>query len=56
VSNRRKTRAARRPSDTGAKDSSTAPKDFEVFLGPESLKWWRKVERFWAQREIISDD
>jgi hypothetical protein len=36
--------------------SSTVPKDFEVFLGPESLKWWRKVERLWAEGEIVSDD
>jgi hypothetical protein len=35
---------------------STAPKDFEAFLGPESLKWWRKADRFWAHGEIISDD
>jgi hypothetical protein len=35
---------------------STSPKDFEPFLLPQSLKWWRKVERFWSHAEIIRDD
>lgn len=35
---------------------STAAKDFEAFLQPESLKWWGEVERFWNRGEIISDD
>lgn len=35
---------------------STAPRDFEAFLHPESLKWWAKVDRFWSHRELITDD
>ncbi|HKO90043.1 MAG TPA: hypothetical protein VJU61_02760 [Polyangiaceae bacterium] len=35
---------------------STSPTDFERFLLPESLRWWRKVERFWATGEPISED
>src|SRR4051812_40376790 len=27
---------------------STSPSEFEPFLLPESLKWWRKVDRFWT--------
>jgi hypothetical protein len=35
---------------------STTVREFEVFLHPESLKWWGKVDRFWSRGEIISDD
>lgn len=28
---------------------TTRPEDFERFLMPESLKWWRNVERFWRR-------
>lgn len=35
---------------------STAAKDVEAFLQPESSKWWGKVERSWIRRKIISDD
>jgi hypothetical protein len=34
----------------------TKPKDFEPFLLPRSLEWWRKVERFWSKGEIIRED
>ena len=34
----------------------TTPKQFEPFLLPESLKFWRKVARFWSHGEIISDE
>lgn len=34
----------------------TQPADFEPWLRPESLRWWRKVERFWSHGELISDD
>jgi hypothetical protein len=35
---------------------STRPADFERFLLPESLKWWRKVARFWSHGEILRED
>lgn len=27
-----------------------------TYLGPQSLRWWRKVERFWEAGELIRDD
>jgi len=27
-----------------------------AYLGPETLRWWRKVESFWEKRELIRDD
>jgi hypothetical protein len=27
-----------------------------AYLGPQSLRWWRKVERFWQAGELIRDD
>jgi len=27
-----------------------------AYLGPESARWWRKVEAFWEQAQIIRDD
>ena len=27
-----------------------------AYLGPQSLRWWRKVERFWEAGELIRDD
>jgi hypothetical protein len=35
---------------------STTPAEFEPFLLPTSLKFWRKVERFWENGEIITDE
>jgi hypothetical protein len=35
--------------------AETVPKQFEVFLLPESRKWWDKVEEFWRTGKIISD-
>jgi hypothetical protein len=26
------------------------------YLGPESLRWWRKVENFWEKGELIRND
>jgi hypothetical protein len=26
------------------------------YLGPQSLRWWRKVERFWDKGELLRDD
>jgi hypothetical protein len=34
----------------------TSPKDFERFLGPESLRWWKKLYDFWEHGKIITDD
>jgi hypothetical protein len=34
--------------------TSTSPKEIEAFLMPESLKWWRKVEGFWANGTPIT--
>lgn len=27
-----------------------------AYLGPQSLRWWRKVERFWEKGEPLRDD
>jgi hypothetical protein len=35
---------------------STNPIELEPFLLPNSLKFWRKVDRFWKKGEIITDD
>ena len=35
---------------------TTSPADLEPFLLPESLKWWRKVDRFWSEGKVITDD
>jgi hypothetical protein len=32
------------------------PSNFVRFLGPESKRWWAKVERFWENGELIRDD
>ena len=29
---------------------------FEAYLGPESTRWWNKVEKFWEHGELIKDD
>ena len=34
----------------------TKPSDFEAWLLPESKRWWKKIERFWASGEPIVDD
>ena len=34
----------------------TQPADFERWLGPESKRWWKKVERYWSHREPLTDD
>lgn len=36
--------------------ASTKPTEFERFLLPMSLKFWRKVERFWEKGESITED
>jgi hypothetical protein len=35
---------------------STSPTQFEQFLLPESLNWWRKVERFWSGGPPIAEE
>ena len=35
--------------------TSTSPKGIEPLLLPESLKWWRKVEAFWAHGTPLSE-
>lgn len=32
------------------------PAQFVRFLGPESKRWWKKVEDFWEKGEIIRDE
>ena len=32
------------------------PANIVRFLGPESKRWWVKVERFWRYGELIRDD
>jgi hypothetical protein len=34
----------------------TQPGDFEPWLRPESKRWWGKVERFWSDGELLTDD
>lgn len=36
--------------------SKTRPDQFLEFLRPESLRYWRKVEDFWENGTIITDD
>lgn len=36
--------------------TTTTPKDFERLLGPESMRWWRKVYDFWDKGKLITDD
>lgn len=33
-----------------------APAELAKFLGPESRRWWEKVENFWSKGELIQDD
>jgi hypothetical protein len=35
---------------------TTQPLNFERWLLPESKRWWNKVERFWSNGELITDD
>jgi len=37
-------------------DAGTSPKQFERFLLPVSARYWRKVEAFWAEGKLITDD
>jgi len=35
---------------------STNPQQFVAFLRPVSLRYWRKVEDFWSNGTVITDD
>lgn len=35
---------------------SLAPGQCLACLGPQSLRWWNRVERFWAAGELIRAD
>ncbi len=35
---------------------STRPEDFLEFLLPDTKYWWTKVEDFWEQGKLITDD
>jgi hypothetical protein len=37
-------------------DAGTSPEQFERFLLPVSARYWRKVEAFWAEGKLITDD
>ena len=37
-------------------ESGTTPEQFERFLLPVSAKYWRKVQEFWANGKVITDD
>ncbi len=32
------------------------PEVFLPFLGPESRRWWDKLNRFWERGELLTDD
>lgn len=32
---------------------NTEPEHFRQFLGPESEKWWDKLNRFWDKGELL---
>jgi hypothetical protein len=42
--------------NTGLHNGSTTPNDFLEFLLPETKYWWSKVEDFWGQGKVITDD
>lgn len=42
--------------NTNLHKGSTAPNDFLELLLPETKYWWSKVEDFWEQGKLITDD
>jgi hypothetical protein len=34
----------------------TDPEQFRPYLGPESVRWWDKLHRFWQHGELLTDD
>ncbi len=37
-------------------ESGTDPEQFRPYLGPESMRWWDKLYRFWQHGELLIDD
>ena len=42
--------------NTGLHNEGTATDDFLEYLLPETRYWWSKVNDFWEQGELITDD
>ena len=42
--------------NTGLHNKETTPDDFLEYLLPETKYWWSKVEDFWEQGKLITDD
>lgn len=36
--------------------NGTDPELFRPYLGPESVRWWDKLYRFWQHGELLTDD
>ena len=36
--------------------ATTNPEQFVKYLGPESKKWWSKLEGFWERGELMKDE
>jgi len=36
--------------------SGTTPEQYLPFLLPKSKRWWAKVEAFWAEGKLLTDD
>lgn len=37
-------------------EQGTSPEQYIEYLRPETARWWKKVEVFWAEGKIIKDD
>jgi hypothetical protein len=42
--------------NTNLHERGTQPDDFVPWLQPVSLRWWRKVEAFWEEGILLSED
>ncbi len=42
--------------NTNLHREGTSPDQYVKYLLPESARWWKKVEDFWAHGTIIKDD
>jgi hypothetical protein len=36
--------------------NGTAPDEFRPYLGEQSARWWDKLNQFWQQGEMLTDD
>ncbi len=36
--------------------NGTVPEKFRPYLGPKSTLWWNKLDRFWQNKELLSDE